>query len=275
MFKFLILFLLVFINSSFADVYFNVPDGIELEEMNKNMPKMLNRYNTVQQIENQYKGKLKYKPSDNLFKYDRKGRYFSSVFFMINNNSFKTAEDLDNIGTKYNFNKNGFGNTFSAELGRYFLDSLFLSIEYFEYNGGDKLAFSYKSGGYTYDLSLSHKSRNYFFNIGLENNYSKIIPVFGAGIGIVANDLEKINSGFIVGLIDNTTIESKMLPAYQFFGGLDIVVGDNSFLVLRYKYFNTIGDFEIDVKDGYSTLRYKLELEKNNSSIMIGFKYLW
>ena len=274
MYKFFVLFFFILLNGAFADIYFNVPDGIELQEMNKNMPKTLNRYNKFEQIENQYKGKLKYKPSNNLYRYDRKSRTFTSVFFMLNDNSFKTAEDLSNKAV-YNFNRNSLKNTISAEIGRYFFDNLFLSIEYFEYNGGDNLSFSYKNGTYSYDMDLEHKSRNYFLNIGLENNYSRVIPFFGGGIGVVANDLEKLNSNIIVGLVDDTKIETKMLPAYQFFAGLDIVLGDNSFLVFKYKYFNVIGDFEIDVKNGSSSTKYKLELENNNTSIMIGFKYLW
>ena len=274
MYRFFILFFFILLNSAFADIYFNVPDSIELQEMNKDMPKTLNRYNKFEQIENQYKGKLKYKPSNNLYRYDRKGRYFTSVFFMLNDNSFKTAEDLSSKAI-YNFGKNSVKNTISAEIGRYFLDNLFLSIEYFEYNGGDNLSFSYRNGNYDYDLDLEHKSRNYFLNIGLENNYSRVIPFFGGGIGVIAIDFTKLNSNVIVGLIDNTEVKTKMLPAYQFFAGLDIVLSDNSFLVFKYKYFSTIGDLEISVNNGSSDLKYKLELENNNTSIMIGFKYLW
>lgn len=273
MFKIILLFVFIFINNSFADIYFEVPDSIELQELNKGTPKTLNRYNKVEQIENQYRGKLKYKPSNNLFRYDRKGRYFTSVFFMLNNNSFKTAEDISD-GVKYKFDKNSIKNTVSAELGRYFFDNLFLSLEYFEYNGGDA-GFSYKSGNYEYDLLFEHKSRNYFINIGIENNYSRLIPVLGGGLGVVVDDFEKKSSNFISGIISKTEIESKIMPAFQLFAGFDFLLADNFFLVFRYKYFSLIGDFEIEVKDTYSSLKYKLELEKNNNSFMIGFKYLW
>ena len=242
--------------------------------MNKGMRKTINRYKNEKQIENQYKGKLKYKPSDSLYKNDRKGRYFTSAFFMLNNNSFSTATDID-INYVGNFNKNNnFDNSIAAEIGRYFSNSVYLSFEYFEYAGG-RSAFDYMNGSYNYNLDIEHNGQAYLFNIGFENNYSRLIPFFGAGIGAFRNTFEELNTNVITGLFMSHEIKDNIIPIYQFFVGFDFLINDDMFLTFKYKYFDFMKDIKLKRIYGSTTNRYNLELEKNKSSFMFGFKYIW
>ena len=271
---YIVLFFLLISCKSKADVYFTIPEEMELQEMNKGIKKTINRYKSEKQIENQYKGKLKYKPSDSMYKNDRKGRYFTSVFFMLNNNSFSTATDVNNdyVG---NFGKNNnFDNSIAAEIGRYFSNSVYISFEYFEYAGG-KSSFEYMNSSYSYDLSIDHNGQAYLFNIGFENNYSRIIPFFGVGIGAFRSTFEEVNTSTISGLFTTYEIKDNIIPVYQFFAGFDFLLNDDMFLTFKYKYFNFTKDIRLKRIYGSTTNRYDLELEKNNSSFMFGFKYIW
>ena len=269
-----LLFFLFFTFEAMAEVYFNVPNGMELQEMNKGTRKTINRYKNEEQIENQYKGKLKYKPSDSMYQNDRKGRYFTSVFYMINNNSFATATDInsDYVGE---FNKNNdFDGTIAAEIGRYISNSIYLSFEYFEYAGKES-SFSYMNNNYLYNLNIDHNGQAYMFNIGFENNYSRLIPFFGAGIGAFRSTFDEISSSAIAGLLTTYEIKDNLIPTYQLFAGFDFLLSDDMYVTLRYKYFNFLKDIRLKRIYGNTTYRYDLELEKNNSSFMIGFKYIW
>lgn len=271
---FIILFFLLFSCNAMADVYFTIPYEMELEEMNKGMKKTKNRYSSEKQIENQYKGKLKYKPSDSLYKNDRNGRYFTSVYFLVNDNGFITANDKVNGVANTFWKKGGVQNSFSAEIGRYFSNSIFLSFEYFEYAVGNA-AFDYMDGNYNDTLEFEHNGQVYVFNFGIENNYSRLIPFFGAGIGAFRSTFHEMNTSTIVGLIYNTEISDNLVPMYQFFAGFDFLISDDMYITAKYKYFALTKDIRLKRVWGSSTYRYDLELEKNNSSFMIGFKYIW
>lgn len=244
-----------------ADVYF-IPPDVELEEINKNMEiKTKNRYNKVEQIENQYKGKLKYKPSNTMIREDRKGRYYTAVGYLINNSVFEKVKDEKN-NVKYKIDKaNDFKNTFSAELGLYFRNNISLFIEYF--------LLSNKSIKFD-NVKAKMESQAYFINLSIENNYSRVIPFFGLGAGVIKNDFEE---EFTYTYATNK-VDGNIIPAYQIFAGLEFMYSDKIILYGKYKYMDFFEDVELERTYINATNTYKLKLD-TKENIVIGFKYLW
>lgn len=255
-----IIFLFISPNTM-ADVYF-IPPDVEFEDVNKNMEiKTRNRYNKFEQIENQYKGKLKYKPSNNMIREDRKGRYFTSVGYLINKSVFEEVEDeTNNIKHKVN-KKNEFKDTFSAEFGLYFRDNMSLSIEYF--------LLSNKSIRFS-DIKAKLEGQSYFINLNIENNYSKIIPFFGLGAGVIKNDFKE---EFIY-TYETNEVDGNIIPAYQIFAGLEFMYNDKIILYGKYKYMDFFKDIELERTYINTAHIYKLKLDAKDN-IIIGFKYLW
>lgn len=258
-----LLFIIFLFTSSIvkADVYF-IPPDIEFEDVNKNIEvKAKNRYNKIEQIENQYKGKLKYKPSNTMIREDRKGRYYTSVGYLINNSIFEEVEDEKN-DIKYKIDKkNNFKDTFSAELGLYFRDNISLSIEYF--------LLSNKSIRFN-NVKTKLESQAYFINLNIENNYSKIIPFFGLGAGVIKNDFKE---EFIY-TYETNEVDGNIIPAYQIFAGLEFMYNDRIILYGKYKYMDFFEDVELERTYINTTSIYKLKLDVKEN-IIIGFKYLW
>lgn len=261
MFIYLLFCFIFFSLNANAALYFMLPDELEVEDVNKNIKvKTKNRYNSADEIENQYKGKLKYKPSNSMVENDREGRYYTSASFSINKG---TISKITNNDVEYDIEeKNGFKNSISAEFGYYFKNSARIGIEYFEILNNN-IGFN--------DISVELNGKAYFLTLAIENNYSKIIPFFGIGIGAVKNDF---NEEFSSLTFYNNYVEGNIVPTYQIFGGIEYSYSDNILIFTRYKYFDFIKDIELTRNYQNTTTNYLLKLE-SNSSISIGFKYLW
>lgn len=255
MFMFRIFFVLfLFITTSAkAEIYFMLPDEIDIQDVNKDIStKTKYRYSRTRQIQNQYKGKLKYKPSDSMIKNDRKSRFYTAVGYLINNSSFEYALDKYN-NTKYQLQgRKKFKNNFSAEIGVYFKDNASLAIEYFELRNSS-LKFN------TLDEELTMQS--YFLNLTFESNYSSIVPFFGVGLGAIKNNFESTNE----------KSKGNIVPAYQVFAGLEFVYKKEWIIYAKYKYFDLFSNIELKK----TSTKYSFEFDDGGSGIIIGFKYLW
>ena len=107
------LFMYFFSIALFAETILMLPEEIELKEVNKNTnKKLVNRYKNEDQIKNQYKGKLKYKPDNDGINMYRDGKFYTTVYFLLE--GFK----LNKIGN--NEIKSISGNSYSVTLGYYF-----------------------------------------------------------------------------------------------------------------------------------------------------------
>ena len=245
-----------------AEIYFMLPNEIEVEDVNKNIKfKTKNRYTKAEQIQNQYKGKLKYKPSNSMIKNDRKGRYYTSVSYLINKSLFEEIED-DTNKIIYQANKNNeFKDSFSAEFGLYFRDNMSVGIEYF--------FLSNKSVKFN-NINIKMEGQAYFVNLSLENNYSKIIPFFGIGAGVIKNDFKEE----FTYTYETNEVDGNIIPAYQIFAGLEFMYNDKIILYGKYKYMDFFEDIELERTYINTTSTYKLKLDAKEN-IIIGFKYLW
>lgn len=259
------LLFLFFLSSAEAEVYFMLPNNLEIENVNKGIKtKTKNRYTNADQIENQYKGKLKYKPSNNMIKNDRKGRYYTSVGYLINRKI--TIDEINNKSddTIYSGeNSSKFKDSFSAEAGLYFTNSFALGIEFYELKNSS-VKFD--------DIKVEMTNQVYMLNAFFENNYSKIVPFFGAGIGIARN---KFSENFGLSSIYYANKDKGgVIPVYQFYIGTDYMYDERSMIFIKYKYFNTIKDIKLTRTYRNTTSEYLISLD-DKSSFIIGFKYLW
>ena len=192
---------------------------------------------------------------------DRRGRYYTNVGYLINKSTFEEVKNEKN-NTKYKVDKkNDFKDTFSAELGLYFRNNISLSIEYF--------LLSNKSIRFN-NIKTKLESQAYFINLNIENNYSKIIPFFGLGAGVIKNDFEeKFKYTY-----DANDVDGNIIPAYQIFAGLEFMYNDRIILYGKYKYMDFFEDIELERTYINTTSTYKLKLDAKEN-IIIGFKYLW
>lgn len=233
-----------------AETILVLPENVKLEEINKDKKrKLTNRYENLNQIEDQYKGKLKYIPYNNGISSYREGKFYTSIlFFMkgfpINNIHSQKIEPIKSE------------NSFSASMGYYFYDFLALEGEYFEY---------------THSLSnidinginkFKMNTKNYILNILIESNYSRFIPFLGAGIGVLNNDFQDSNIGKLKG---------KITPIYQVLAGFEIAFNESILINFKYRaYYDTIGDIKII----YENNKYNIKFGWRNN-FNIGFKYIW
>lgn len=249
-----------------AEIYFMLPNEIEVEDVNKNIKfKTKNRYTKAEQIQNQYKGKLKYKPSNSMIKNDRKGRYYTSVSYLINKSLFEEIED-DTNKIIYQANKNNeFKDSFSAEFGLYFRDNMSVGIEYF--------FLSNKSVKFN-NINIKMEGQAYFVNLSLENNYSKIIPFFGVGAGLIKNTFKESFENDSFASFYSNGVKGSVIPAYQIFGGIEYMYSDKIIVFAKFKYMDLINDIELNRRYQEIETNYLLKLD-TKSNIALGFKYLW
>jgi hypothetical protein len=271
----LLLFILFFLNFTIlkAEVIFILPEDVKMQNVNENMTKkIMNRDSSVQkQIENQYKGKLKYKPTNNSISNYRKGRFYSSVYFTT------TKMYTSNINN-YRITNEKFKDSIAGVTGVYFRNNFSIEFEYFDFinnvSSGDEI-FEYLLNS-ELNNNIELKMKNYFLNFTLENNYSRIIPFFGIGIGAVnigTKSVFQVDDTYGVGSI---RFKGNIIAVYQAFIGFEFAVTSNSIISVRYKIYNLMKENYLraysDIENRFQD--YKIEF-KENSIINIGFKYLW
>ncbi len=281
---FLIIFLLFFlfsINGTFAEVYFVLPDNMSTTEINKGMTKktMNRNENVMYQMNNQYKGKLKYRPTSNMIKDFRKGRYYTSVYYSHTDIEISKITS-DKIEYEDSDKKRKFNDYFGASFGLYLKNSMGAEIEYFEY----KKDITTKASECK-DNFFEFAAQNYFINFFVESNYSKLIPFLGIGGGILRGN---IKSAFISGrfpefdfaiIEENSKLKKpKLIPIFQFFAGFEFAITDELMFFAKYKYYS----LKKDITTKRTVERNDIKSEQNlnfnfnrNGFINIGFKYLW
>lgn len=238
------LFMYFFSIALFAETILMLPEEIELKEVNKNTnKKLVNRYKNEDQIKNQYKGKLKYKPDNDGINMYRDGKFYTTVYFLLE--GFK----LNKIGN--NEIKSISGNSYSVTLGYYFANNFAAEVEYFEL---------------VHEISDTHivglnnfkmQSRNYTLGIMAESNYSRFVPFIYLGLGFAqytyTNDI-KNNFNFL----------------FQLAGGFEIVLTDSLLISFKCKFYQPI----IGMKIKYNDNNYDLKFAKEGN-FSIGLKYIW
>ena len=245
-------FTLIISNGSlFAKTILFLPEDIELEDVNKNTSKKLvNRYKNEDQIKNQYKGKLKYKPDNDGLNMYREGRFYTSIYFLP-----KTLLNgtIDNAGIS-DYKPN---NSYSVSVGYYFNNNITMEVDYSE--------LTYNISNLALGNGLNNFKthfKNYFLNVLAESNYSRFIPFISLGFGILQSDFDESN---IV-----TNIKSHVATAYQFVGGFEIAITDSLLLSFRYKFLKNINK----IKLRYENNSYDINFGRVES-FNIGLKYLW
>ncbi len=284
---FLIIFLLFFlfnINISSAEVFFVLPDKMSTIEVNKGMTKktMNRNENVIYQMNNQYKGKLKYRPTNNMVKNFRKGRYYTSVYYSHTDLEVKKLES-DRIEYEEKVKSGKFKDYYGASFGLYLRNSIGVEFEYFEYCDDIKV----NTAKYDLPNYFEFDAKNFFINFFVESNYSKIIPSLGVGGGLLRGD---IKSALFFGTFPEFGPENynkyeqiklkrkKLIPIFQFFAGFEFALTDDLTFFARYKYYSLKKDVKMIavIKNDYKKAEQNLDFTfKGNSFINIGFKYLW
>lgn len=235
---------------SFAKTILFLPEDIELEDVNKNTSKKLvNRYRNEDQIKNQYKGKLKYKPDNDSLNMYREGRFYTSIYFLpkLTLNGTIDNSDINNYKSS---------NSYSVDVGYYFTNNIAMEVDYSE------LIYSISNLNLEDTLNeFKMHFKNYFLNVLVESNYSRFIPFISLGFGFIQSSFDESN---IAG------IESHIVAAYQFIGGFEIAFTDSLLLSFRYKLFKNINK----IKLRYGNISHDINLKKADS-FNIGLKYVW
>lgn len=285
---FLIIFLLFFlsnINISYSEVFFVLPDKMSTTDVNKGMKKktMNRNENVMYQMNNQYKGKLKYRPTNNMVKNFRKGRYYTSVYY--SHTDLEISKITSNrIEYEDSDKERKFNDYFGAAFGVYLRNSIGAEIEYFEYKKDITTTITnYK------DNFFEFAGQNYFLNFFVESNYSKIIPFLGVGGGILRGNIKNaFSSGYFPELIlesysnvierEDKLKKPKLIPVFQFFAGFEFALTDDLTFFARYKYYSLKKDIITKriIKEDNLKLEQNFNFTfKGKSFINIGFKYLW
>jgi opacity protein-like surface antigen len=246
-----------------------LPEELNVENLNKNMSNrtMNRKLNVMEQIQDQYKGKLKYKPTNNRIVNYRKGRFYTSVYMMFNKTSVK---EIRSDNTQYDVKSGDFKNSATGNIGVYFGDNMALEFEYFDFSGNIKTNDNiYEEFASTSNNSFKTIFKNFFINFILENNYTNIIPFFGIGVGLVEIKVENQElSG------EGLKFKGDTVAAYQVFAGFDIAITDNAIASLKYKMYGLTDSFDMVIKTESTEKKFRLVV-KNESMFNIGFKYLW
>ncbi|MDR3078555.1 MAG: porin family protein [Rickettsiales bacterium] len=242
-----------------ADVILTLPDGLETRQLNEDRPrKLMNVYRNTDQIANQYRGELKYRPDSNGVVYYRKGRYYVSAYFFLKNFSLEKIENNGNGESKIKTGKQK--NSYSATFGYYFTRSFSMEFEYFDYS--DSLGAPTLVGQQSVDSGIA-ETKNYILNFMVEVNQSRIIPFFAAGFGIAKSNFRHVGTS----LEDlDLNIDSEFTPLYQFMAGFEFALTDQLLLGVRYRLYDSFVDLKS--KDGY-IFKYS---PRNNFNI--GFRYV-
>jgi hypothetical protein len=238
-----------------SDLFFSLPEGIRAERLNENRPrKIVNTYKNTGQIENQYRGELKYKPSNNGITNYREGRFYVNFFFSHKNFS---PNGIENNGKVSKIKVGKLENSFSAAFGYYINSSMGLEFEYFDYSDfisaiDPPIWYGVVDGRVNVE--------NYILNFLLEINNSEIIPLFGAGIGFVkSNFKQEVEVG-------DFEIRGRDSLMFQFIVGFEFVLNEQMLFCFRYRSSDVLGYIG---KKNDPLFKYN-----KISNINIGFKYI-
>lgn len=232
----------------FAKTILVLPEEIELEEINKNKSKKLvNRYKNEDQIKNQYKGKLKYKPNSSGLNMYRDGRFYTSVYFLPKGFSLGNI-DKKSINYKSNI-------SYSVNAGYYFTNNIAAEVDYSELIHD----VSYINIGSLTKFKMH--SRNYILDILIESNYSRFIPFISVGLGVIQSNFGDSN-------IEN--IKNYIAAAYQIVGGFEIAFTDSLLVSFKYKFFQNINRIKLRYNDNSHDINFG-----KTGNFIVGLKYIW
>lgn len=235
-------------SSLFSKTILVLPEKIELEEVNKNTnKKLVNKYKNEDQLENQYKGKLKYKPDNDGLNMYRSSRFYTSVYFLPKGFLLEKIDDF-NINSKSNI-------SYSVVAGYYFTNNIALEIDYSE------LIYSVSNINIDNLTKFKMHSRNYILDITAESNYSRFIPFISLGLGIMQSTFSESN-------IEN--IKNNITMAYQIVGGFEIAFTDSFLISLRYKFLQPVKGIKLQYNNDSHRIKFK-----KIGDFTVGLKYVW
>lgn len=255
-----------------ARTIYNVPQKLNLQEVNPTVKhKIQTRYSTEEEIANQYKGKLKYKPDNNAIENYKLNRVYVTIHG--SSNQFKLREYKLN-GAKLNdniFNIDTEKVGINVGVGYYFTNAFAIEFEYLNMNNYFKLKspnyITNSNGGEIdkYDMS----TYGYFVNLSVESNYAKLVPIIGAGIGYINASFESFKRN---GVSTNEKIDVEGKLAYNYFIGAEYQLLDSLFVSVKYKVVETLGDnFIKKESDDADTAN----MQFSTRLLEFGIKYLW
>jgi hypothetical protein len=271
---FVLLMFMTFNSKLEAKLYYYRPsEDITLEDVNPKIDKKLKtRYEGVDGIKNQYKGKLTYLPTTvNNLKSFRKKRFYSSIYvadaiptvnsaFIYGVNGGKTDFDILRVESSEV--------TFVIDTGFYNYDAMAIEMEYistkYTINIDEKITDSTPQEVNAIILD----TYAYFLNVIFESNYSSMIPFFGIGVGLLNHN---INGFYFEGdsVISNFSV--KTFPAYNIFVGVEFTLNDSFLFTVRYK---TITSLDINIMQR-NTKSDKIGFSFKSSFVGAGIKYIW
>jgi opacity protein-like surface antigen len=271
--KFLLLLLLLIFFSPRVEAmyYYNLPESLDLEEMNSQEKKTQTRIDSAEKIPSQYKGKLVYHPAttDNLKSY-RKGRVFISFYGADLVPTLSNMHYNNNVGKQETSVSSSDRNeyTFLIGVGYYEYDNMALELEYITLKTTINLSNNISDKKGNSINTILFDTQGYFGNVTFESNYSRFIPFFGFGIGFLTYN---ITNTFLndAGVQSSFGFQSSF--AYNLFFGMEVALGNNFFLGIKHKTIVS-EDFNI-TSDGEK--RDKIKFDFKNSFFTIGIKYLW
>lgn len=266
-----------------AGYYYSPPESLTLEDVNPQIKrKVQTGSNAADKIPNQYKGKLIYNPlSDNNLVNYRRDRIYSSFYMASTTPSIGGFYYHNSAGNKINasiLNVKEDEYMFIIGLGLYIYDTIALEFEYtttklttkFKGNIIDNKTEIIVEGRTEFQRinEISFESYSYFLNMLFESNYSRFIPFFGLGVGVVNNSLTGTR-------LNGKTVAThfKMNPTFaiNYFVGGEIAVSSNFLIGVKYKSVASKNLTFISKNKKPS----ELEFDFKNNFIGLGVKYIW
>jgi hypothetical protein len=282
-FYLIILIFLVSVCNSEAGYYYSPPESLIFEDVNPRIKrKVQTRSGAIDKIPNQYKGKLIYNPlsSNNLVNY-RRDRIYSSFYVATTTPSISSFHYYNSAGNKISvsaLNVKEDEYTFIVGIGLYIYDAMALEFEYattklttgFKENITDDKTEIVVNGETKFQEAdtISFESYSYFLNMLFESNYSRFIPFFGFGIGIINYSLNetRLNGGTVA-----THFKMKPTFALNYFIGGEMAINNDFLISIKYKSV-TSGDLTFISENKKPS---GLKFEFKNNFISFGVKYIW
>jgi opacity protein-like surface antigen len=279
-----------------ARYYYTPPESLLLEDVNPTIKrKIQTRYTSKDEIPSQYKGKFIYNPAltNNLTNY-RKKRIYTSFYLTSAIPEITNFHYYDNSGNALGAEIRKLDRaeyTFGMAAGAYLYDAMAVEAEYIvtktsiifrnkindnltqipmlDGNGNQILDYFGNPANTPQSVDiLIFDSYSFFLNASFESNYSRFIPIFGAGIGIINYN---VSTTYFNGETVSSRFKMKATLGYNYFVGAEIAVNNDFLITLKYKVVQSQStDF---IKDDRRTSRIKFDFE--NNFVSFGVKYIW
>jgi hypothetical protein len=253
-----------FLKSAKADVVLTLPDNLKVQELNKDRSKkFVNRYIDVNQVENQYRGELQYKPDNSEVSLINQGNIYISLYFSGGKSNWYSL--LDAQKNTFSLRTQKLDSFFTFMVGYYFNHSLSLGFEYYDHSNEILLEDSTLLSDIHSSIFLS---KNYLANLSLEFNYNRLIPFFTVSLGVMQNTFKSSP------LDSKISFADSFYPLVQWGAGVEFYLEEFILLTLRYRvpyiFYLSSRAVQINLHNSNYTLK-----SKPGFGIDVGIKFIW